>query len=93
MHRTIGSGHAGSSANTVLTAYSGQLNGTYFAFAGNTVNSMGMTVNPISGPTYTNDPSLDPGSVQSLQLNAANSSYLNILDPNAAVSSYSVEYG
>ena len=80
----------GSSANTVLTAYSAQLNGTYFAFAGNTVNSMGLTVNPISSPTYTNDPSLDPGSVQSLQLNAANSSYLNILDPYAAVSSYSV---
>jgi hypothetical protein len=80
----------GSSASTVLTAYSPQLNGTYFAFAGNTVNSMGLTVNPISGPTYTNDSSLDPGSVQSLQLNAANSSYLNILDPYAAVSSYSV---
>ena len=79
----------GSTANAALTAYSGQLTGTYFAFDDNTINTMGLTVNPYSSPTYTNDASPDPGSVASLQLNGT-SSYLDVMDPSLALSSYTV---
>jgi len=65
--------------SSVVAAYTGGQNGTYFPFEGNTLNTMGLTVNPYNSPAYTNDASPDPGSVQSLQLNGT-SSYLDVMD-------------
>ncbi len=66
---------AGTTYQIRTTPLGGQ--GAYFPFNGNAQNSLGLTVNSYNSPTYTNDPSPDPGSVQSLQL-YGNSPYLTL---------------
>ena len=65
--------------STAFAVYTGGLNGSYFPFEGNSLNSMGLAVNSYNSPSYTNDASPDPGSIQSLQLNGS-SSYLDVMD-------------
>ena len=66
---------AGTTYEIRATPLDGQ--GTYFPFNGSAQNSLGLTVNSYN-PAFTNDPSPDPGSVESLQL-FGNNPYVSLV--------------